>query len=390
MNPNKYEQNPLYLPPKQGEPALHRAARLGDHDRIRQLFEDGCDVNLEFDMRLDPGGRQALATPLMVATGSGYGASVETMRLLLDLGADPLRKLSHSTIARYAARGLGWNYLPGGDALRLRMCLDLGCDRNETDDREVTLLADATATGDSARVKVLLEAGANPNASSRIVPRSLSVIKALGVGYDENAPGSFQIPLHNAGEVDEVEIVNLLVAAGADVNAVDGGFETALFGVRSPAIARVLVDVGLDVEAHNWLGWTPLASAVADGSLEGVKALLSVGANVNATRDRGFTIFMGAAGSSERSVEIMKVLVEAGANPHAVSELGWNAFDAAIDVNGPDANTEESIRSTFEFLLRLGVDINHKDVTGVSPLERAKRYGTEAETEVLLDLGAVP
>ncbi len=84
----------------------------------------------------------------------------------------------------------------------------------------------------------------------------------------------------------------------------------------------------------------------------------------------------------------MKVLVEAGANPHAVSELGWNAFHAAIDVNGPDANTDESIRSTLEALVKLGVDINHKDNHGVSPLERARRYGTKAEIKALLRLGA--
>jgi ankyrin repeat protein len=127
-----------------------------------------------------------------------------------------------------------------------------------------------------------------------------------------------------------------------------------------------------------------------DGSLDGVKALLSVGANVNATHDRGFTVFMSAVSSSERSLEIMKVLVESGANPRAVSELGWNAFHAAIDVNGPDANTEESIRSTFELLIQLGVDINHKDAQEVSPLERAKRYGGEVEVKVLLQLGATP
>lgn len=85
---------------------------------------------------------------------------------------------------------------------------------------------------------------------------------------------------------------------------------------------------------------------------------------------------------------MINVLVEAGANPMAVSELGWNAFHAAIDVDGPDANTEESIRSTFELLLKLGVDTDHKDNHGVSALERAKQWGTEAEVRPLLELGA--
>jgi ankyrin len=326
----------------------------------------------------------------MVAAGSGYGASKETMHILLNLGADPLRKSETGTIARYAAGGLGWNYLLGGDASRLRLCLELGCDPNETDTCGVTLLANAARTGDLDRVKLLLEAGASPNASNVIVPTPPTSLKCLGDKYDDTAPSSFQIPLHNAVEADDVGIVNLLIAAGANINATDKGRETALFIVRSPEVARELVRAGLNVEEENWLGWSPLVSAVSDGSLEGVKALISVGADVNATNDRGYTVFMSAVGSAERNVKIMKQLIEAGANAHAVSELGWTAFHAAIDVNGPEANTEESVRSTFQYLLSLGLDINHKDEQGVSPLEKAKSFGTEIEVKVLLELGAMP
>jgi ankyrin repeat protein len=388
MKPVRFKQNPSYLPPKLDEPELHRAARLGDHERIRRVVNDGAGINQPFDMALDPGGRSMLATPLMVAAGSGDGATIETMRVLLHLGANALLNSGSGSIARFAAGGLGWNYLPGGDASRLSLCLELGCDPNETDKRGVTLLADPAAAGDVARVKVLLEAGANPNGDRTIVPSTFS--KISGSSFDDNAPYSFRIPLHNAADVNEIEMVRLLIAAGADTQALDNGHRTAFFNVQSSEIAQVLVDGGLDVEGQNCLGWSPLVAAIMDGSLEGVKALLSVGANVNATHDRGFTVFMSAVSSSQRSLEIMNALVEAGANALAVSDLGWNAFHAAIDVNGPEANTEESIRSTFERLIELGVDINHKDAQGVSPLERAKRYGGETEVKVLLQLGAMP
>jgi ankyrin repeat protein len=388
MKPEQFKQNPHYLPPKHDEPALHRAARLGDHERIRRLVNEGEDINLPFDIRLDPGGRSALATPLMVAAGSGDGAGLETMRLLLELGANPLLNFGWGSIARFAAGGLGWNYFPGGDAGRLQLSLDIGCDPNETDERGVTLLADAAATGDVDRVKVLLKVGAKPNAAVTVAKTS-PFPKIQGSPFDDNAPFSFQIPLHNAVGVNEIEIVTLLIAAGANTHALDRGARTALFTVQSPEVARVLIDAGLDVEDQDCLGWTPLVAAINDGSLEGVKALVSVGANVNATHDRGFTVFMSAVSSSARSLEIMNVLVEAGADPKAVSELGWNAFHAAIDVNGPEANSVESIRSTFELLAKLGVDINHKDAQGVSPLERAKECGTEAEVQALLQLGAM-
>jgi ankyrin repeat protein len=387
MKPLHFEQNPKYLPPKKGEPALHRAARLGDHQSIRDLISAGADINLPFDMCLDPGGRSARATPLMVAAGSGDGATLETMRLLLELGAKPLLNLEWGSIARFAAGGLGWNYLPGGDTARLHLCMQLGCDPNETDQRGVTLLADAAATGDVERVRVLHEAGSTPNAANIVVRSSIRALP--GSPFDENGLYSFQIPLHNGVEADEIEIVSLLLAVGADSHALERGGRTALFYARSPEVARKLIYAGLDIEARDRLDWTPLVAAIHDGSLEGVRAFISVGANVNATHDRGFTVFMSAAGSSERTPEIMKALVEAGADPRAVSELGWNAFHAAVDVNGPDANSEESIRSTFEMLLQLGVDINHKDVQGLSPLARAKEFGVKAEIKVLRELGAI-
>lgn len=389
MKREPFEQNPSYLPPKDGEPPLHRAARVGDDDAIRKLVTEGADVNQLFDMRLDPDGRQAVATPLMVAAGSGYGASIGTMRRLLELGANASLKTGFGSIARFAAGGLGWNYLPGGDAARLRLCLELGCDPHEIDRRGVSLVADAAGTGDVHRVRVLIEAGASPNVAPNAGARRASKIWNIpNSPFDDGAPSSFQIPLHNAVLMDAFEMVTMLLTAGADVHALDNGHETALFNAQSAKVARVLIDAGLNVEDPNCLGWTPLVDAINDGSVDGVRALLSVGANVNATHDRGFTVFMSGVSSSERNLEIMKLLIEGGADPQAVTDLGWNAFHAAIDVNGPDANSEESVQATLDFLMDLGVDINHRDNTGETPLWRALHFGTEIEVEALRKRGA--
>jgi len=95
-----YEPWPGYLPPKAGEPALHRAARLGDHEAISSLMAAGADVNAVFDIQLDPDGPDTPATPLMVAAGSGDGASIETVELLLALGADPQQMLMSRSVRR--------------------------------------------------------------------------------------------------------------------------------------------------------------------------------------------------------------------------------------------------------------------------------------------------
>ena len=392
MHPERYKQNPDYLPPKKDEPPLHCAARLGDQESLRRLVGEGRDVNQAFDMRLDLGGRNFWATPLMVAAGSGYGASIETMRLLLELGSKPLLRFENGSIARCAAGGLGWNYLPGGDAARLGFCLELGCDPDETDERAVTLLAEAANSGDVERVKVLLNAGAKPNPAPNAskLPAFKFDLKLPKLPFDENAPMPFQIPLHLAVEADNLEMVELLMNAGVDIRMTDNMGRTALFNAQSSEIARRLIKAGLNVEDSDRLGWNPLINAVGDGSLRKIETFLALGADVNHVHDHGYSVFMHGVGSSERSMEIIKALLSAGANPKLVSELGWNAFHACLINDDIREKNEELTKAIFELLLNLGVDINQKDKQGISPLAMAQSKGLETEEKLLIKLGAKP
>lgn len=88
------------------EPPLHRAARLGDHDAIRELVVSGIPVDELFNIRLDRGARSQLATPLMVAAGSSDGATVATVALLLELGASIEPGPSGMSALSFACEGL--------------------------------------------------------------------------------------------------------------------------------------------------------------------------------------------------------------------------------------------------------------------------------------------
>ncbi len=125
-----------------------------------------------------------------------------------------------------------------------------------------------------------------------------------------------------------------------------------------------------------------------DAALARVRALIACGANVNATYDRGYTVFMCAVGSG-RHPFMLQTLLDAGADPHAVSELGYNAFHAAIDVDGED----ETVEATFKFLHRIGVSMEHRNRAGHTPLSRAiweRDERDETDVRVLVELGADP
>jgi len=370
--------NREYAPPKPGEPSLHRAARLGEHAEIERLIADGADINLAYDMALDPAARSTLANPLMVAAGSGDGATLETLRLLVKLGADPQAIWSNQSAATFAARGLGWNYRPGGDAERLRFLLELGVPVAGNDKMANRAIGDTAAAGDFERLKLLVEAGCDVN------------------GYHRNGKSTrpfdlhrFEIPWLMAAQSGNVDCVRYLIDNGANVDARDSREETALFAAGSLGVTRMLVEAGVPLEAVNWLGETALTNAVTEGleAMERIKGLIEAGANVNATHRHGYTVYMSAVSSPARDIEILKLLIQSGADPHAVTPNGYNAFQEAIAFERGD-EAEDVTRSILSYLKELGVDMNLRNELGQTTFERAMEEGTEIEQKILRELGA--
>lgn len=412
--------NQKYPPPKAGEPELHRAARLGDHDAIRRAVSAGNDIDQAFDLGLDPDARAYPATPLMVAAGSGEGATIETVNLLLELGADPGSELAGENALTFSCRGLGWNYRPGGDVDRLRALVQAGVRLPADRKMAARLVADLAGQGDAVRLRELLLLGApvnsewrpddgqsavqtlqhylmsegpmSPNPFSEISEDLQAEYRAVREEFERkdyariaSAPCAHEIPLFQAAASGDVDCVRLLLDQGADLLVRDNSSRTALFVANGEEVIRLLVERGLSTEDVDRFGWTPLTES--GGNPSRMRALIAVGANVNAVHDRGYTVFMSAASAMERQVECLRLLIEAGADPRAVSDLGWNALHAAVDVSG-EANAEDSVRGVLRYLHEVGVDLEQRNNRGQTPLARAIHEGSAQEVEVLCELGA--
>lgn len=412
-----------YPPPREGEPALHRAARMGDCAEIRRLVAAGEKPDTTFNTELDPGAYERVGTPFMVAAGSSDGANVETLRVLLELGADPKVEIEGRSAATFACHGLACWHKPGGDAERLRFVLQAGCPLPADPEDANRLLCDAAATGDPERVRVLLEHGLNarghwdpvkareshrttmehmakyrknqpdafpdmPEELRASMAESMKKMNEEMFEQQSSAPSNYEIPLFRAAESGSDECVRLVLDAGADAKARDSSKRTAMYYAGSASVVKALMQAGLPLEDADEYGWSPLDNAVSEGEsgMARIRALIEAGANVNATHDRGYTVFMSAVGSS-RHPAVLRLLIASGADPHAVTELGYNAFHAAIDVNF-EANAEESVRDTLGYLKELGVNIEHRNKNNQTPLARAIQEGTGIEVRVLCELGA--
>ncbi len=90
-------------------------------------------------------------------------------------------------------------------------------------------------------------------------------------------------PLHEATIEEKVEIVRMLIGAGANLNLKDNHGNTSLhyaaWNEQGVEIARMLIGAGADVDIQNKRGNTPLHNAARYGKVEIARMLIDVGAD---------------------------------------------------------------------------------------------------------------
>ena len=145
-------------------------------------------------------------------------------------------------------------------------------------------------------------------------------------------------PLHSAAQAGSIELVQLLLEAGANVNATDffGGtiLECAL-EKRNLLLVQILLDAGAEVNApaSTVRGRTALQKAVQENNMNAVSLLLSRNADVNASAARigGATALQAAV--IKGNINMVRLLLKAGAHVNAppASSYGRMALDAAAE-----------------------------------------------------------
>ena len=182
-------------------------------------------------------------------------------------------------------------------------------------------VADAAMGGDRAAVKTLLQQGSDVN----------------------GAQGDGMTALHWAAMKNDAELAQMLVYAGANVKATTrlGGNTPLIIATRNgnaPVVA-VLLKAGADAKAATSTGTTPLMLAAASGSVDAVKALLAAGAEVDAKESSmQQTALMFAAANTR--VDVMRALIAAGANVKAASKV--------VNVASLTSPEEEFFRQQFQ------------------------------------------
>jgi ankyrin repeat protein len=195
-----------------------------------------------------------------------------------------------------------------------------------------TALHLAVYAEDAAKTAQLIAAGANVTTRNNygVSPLALAAKHAnpnilgqlMKAGADPNDKVNFvnadETPLMHAARAGNVDAVNMLLLAGAQVNARES------WNGQSPiqwaaaeghgAVVEALIAGGADIRQRSNAGTTPLMFAVRKGDMRSVQALLAAGADVNEKRvDFATPLLVAIINGHE---DLVDLLLDKGADPN--------------------------------------------------------------------------
>jgi hypothetical protein len=142
--------------------------------------------------------------------------------------------------------------------------------------------------------------------------------------------------LQAAVSSNDPAMAKVLLAAGANVNAKDAAHETPLHDAAvkgRTGVAKVLLAAGADVNARDEDGYTPLHSAAIWGHLELARMLVAAGADVNAPdRNRETPLHLVASRRVPPLAvyaDVTRLLLDAGARPNVKAADGSTPLSRA-------------------------------------------------------------
>ncbi len=380
-----------------GTTALHWAVRNNDATLVDRLLRAGARPHAE---------NRYGATPIALACESGSAAIIERL-LKAGVSANATGPLGETALHTCAH---------AGNTAGVRVLVAAGASVDPGDNwRGQTPLMWAAAERHPETMQVLIKAGADVNARSTIIEWER---QRTDEPRDKWLPPGGWTPLLLAARENCVACVDVLAAAGADLNIVDPERHTPLIIALTNGhfdVAGRLIDHGADLNMQDNVGQTALWAAVdahtmpdsnrpapteMDDTLTAwdiVTKLVKAGAKVDVPLrqrvpyrtkiDRGADGILAAGttpllrAAKTGDAKVVKLLLEHGANPKAVGSRGVTGILLAANVGTSESDrtgrrkTGAGAIETIRLLMAAGADINAADGQGRTAAHGAALWG---------------
>lgn len=192
---------------------------------------------------------------------------------------------------------------------------------------------------------------------------------------------SAQGRLIDAVRANDAGAVRTILDSRADANAVQPDGTTALhWAVERDAIeiVQLLIRAGANVKATNRYGATPLWLASLNGNAATIGVLLEAGADPSAASDEGETALMVAARTGK--IDAVNLLLARGADPNVKEQ--WRGQTALMWA------AAEGYAPVIETLVARGADVSARSNGGFTAILFAAREGRIAAVDALIKAGA--
>ncbi len=279
-----------------------------------------------------------------------------------------------------------------GSLKTVQQLVETSVDLDGTDSsRKLTPLTTAIEHGRTEIALFLLQQGASPTARPGGYRKEKPLHFACRVGNHEVARRLLELgvdvndvmkphndpagrtPLMDAAIGGHIQLLQLLVEEGAQLNARDEAGNTAVWWANSDEVREFLIQQ-LD---ESPLDTSPgqLVAAVREGRHDHIQSLLDAGVSVDDVDARGETALMAAV--SQLDLKMARLLIKAGADVNYRSERGFLPL-----TSHPNMKTRMA-----KLLLENGADPNAEIREGQTAMSWAVMSATKLQVKAMLDAG---
>ena len=261
----------------------------------------------------------------------------------------------------------------------LAISVDVGCSKQKRYDETLSKdLLVAAINKNVKNTKSLLERNANPNINdSDGTPLLMAVLLKMQISANDLVSGGtikgFELNSETA------QIVKLLLDAGANPNSINKKGDPVLMAAfirQDLGIISNLIRAGASVKGISSSGSPLIIEAAFSGNPKIVELLIDAGADINAKRKDGTTTLFIAIYKQEW--DLSRVLIQKGANVNTQMDVGTPLL-FAVSAGHFD---------TVKLLVEKGADVNAKDDENNSPLSIAIKRNYQQIIDFLKTAGA--